>query len=164
METKNDVQEMDAGGGGFDQGRRRAMRKIAVGVGALAGLSVLPEQWTRPLIGRITIPAHAATSGEVEEPASAPQLQGCAVGAGCFLRSDTTTMDISFYWPGGDGSQVVGFHDDTVNCSEAEPRLVLVAIASDIEEARTLLSNTSVAVIPVTQTLPDGCSFYEVIN
>jgi hypothetical protein len=72
METKRDILEMDTGGGGFDKGRRRAMRKIAVGVGALAGLSVLPEQWTRPLIGRIVIPAHAQTSGEVEEPAPQP--------------------------------------------------------------------------------------------
>jgi hypothetical protein len=46
-----------------DQGRRSAMCKIAVSVGVLAGISVLPEQWTRPIIGQIVLPAHAGTSG-----------------------------------------------------------------------------------------------------
>jgi hypothetical protein len=46
-----------------DQGRREAMQKIAVGVGFLAGCSVLPETWTEPIIGRIVLPAHAQTSG-----------------------------------------------------------------------------------------------------
>ncbi len=46
-----------------DTNRRRAIKKIAVGVGVLAGYSVLPEQWTRPVIGQITLPVHAATSG-----------------------------------------------------------------------------------------------------
>ncbi|EKD37957.1 MAG: hypothetical protein ACD_75C00927G0004, partial [uncultured bacterium] len=39
------------------------MQKIAVGVGVLAGCAVLPEKWTRPIIGQIVLPAHAATSG-----------------------------------------------------------------------------------------------------
>jgi hypothetical protein len=46
-----------------DQERRSALRKIAVGVGVLAGIAVLPERWTSPIIGQITLPAHAQTSG-----------------------------------------------------------------------------------------------------
>lgn len=46
-----------------DAGRRSAMRKIAVGVGVLASYSVLPESWTKPIIGQIVLPAHAGTSG-----------------------------------------------------------------------------------------------------
>jgi hypothetical protein len=34
-----------------------------VSVGVLAGYSVLPAKWTRPIIGQIILPAHAATSG-----------------------------------------------------------------------------------------------------
>ena len=47
----------------IDQSRRRALKKIAVGVGFLSGCSVLPENWIRPIIGQIVLPAHAATSG-----------------------------------------------------------------------------------------------------
>ena len=53
----------DDAGKSVDHGRRIAMQKIAIGVGVLAGYSVLPEQWTRPIIGQIILPAHAATSG-----------------------------------------------------------------------------------------------------
>ncbi len=45
------------------QNRRNAIKKIAVGVGALAGYSVLPKQWIKPVIDSIVLPAHAQTSG-----------------------------------------------------------------------------------------------------
>ena len=48
-----------------DSGRRRAIQKIAVSVGVLAGCSMLPDKWTQPIIGQILLPAHAATSGSV---------------------------------------------------------------------------------------------------
>lgn len=45
-----------------NQDRRVVIKKIATGVGVLAGCSVLPEKWTSPIVGQITLPAHAATS------------------------------------------------------------------------------------------------------
>lgn len=61
-----------------DPARRIVMRKIVIGVGFLAGSLVLPETWTRPIIGQIVLPAHAATSGStLHDP--------CMVG----LRSGT---------------------------------------------------------------------------
>lgn len=38
------------------------MKKLAVGVGALAGYSSLPEKWVSPIIEGIVLPAHAQTS------------------------------------------------------------------------------------------------------
>lgn len=46
-----------------NQDRRTVVKKIATGVGVLAGYSVLPEKWTKPIVGGINLPAHAATSG-----------------------------------------------------------------------------------------------------
>jgi len=43
--------------------RRKAIKKIAAGVGVLTGCAVLPEKWTRPIVGQIILPAHAETSG-----------------------------------------------------------------------------------------------------
>lgn len=48
-----------------DFGRRKAMRKLAVGAVTLAGCSVLPEKWTSPMLEFGSLPAHAATSGSV---------------------------------------------------------------------------------------------------
>ena len=52
--------------------RRKALRKIAIGVGTLAGYSVLPERWTRPVVGQVVLPAHAETSGSVPQDPEAP--------------------------------------------------------------------------------------------
>jgi hypothetical protein len=59
-----------------NQERRTAMKKIAVGVGALAGYSVLPERWTRPMVGQIALPAHAATSARSMQACSLPLVSG----------------------------------------------------------------------------------------
>jgi hypothetical protein len=47
--------------------RRTLIRQLAAGTAVLAGCSVMPAQWTRPLVAFGTLPAHAATSGDVDE-------------------------------------------------------------------------------------------------
>ncbi len=46
-----------------NQARRKTIKKLVIGAGALAGYSMLPEQWTKPVIEQIILPAHAQTSG-----------------------------------------------------------------------------------------------------
>ncbi|MCI5221348.1 MAG: hypothetical protein D3924_01355 [Candidatus Electrothrix sp. AR4] len=59
------------------QSRRKAIKKLAVGVGALAGYSALPEKWMAPHIESIILPAHAQTSGvSVVQPISLSLLDG----------------------------------------------------------------------------------------
>jgi hypothetical protein len=73
-----------------DQNRRKAIKKIAVGVGVVAGCSVLPEKWTKPIIGQIVLPAHAETSAEVQK--TAPEEKTAAPtdsGDGTFNTSET---------------------------------------------------------------------------
>jgi len=47
--------------------RREVVKKIALGTAALTGCSLLPEKWTTPLVEFGALPAHATTSGLVEE-------------------------------------------------------------------------------------------------
>ena len=47
------------------QERRTTIKKIAVGVGALAGISSLPDKWTKPIVEGIILPAHAQTSANL---------------------------------------------------------------------------------------------------
>ncbi|XCN73193.1 MAG: hypothetical protein Q3M24_00060 [Candidatus Electrothrix aestuarii] len=42
--------------------RRKTIKTLAVGVGALAGSTVLPDKWVTPIIQGIALPAHAQTS------------------------------------------------------------------------------------------------------
>ncbi|MCP4365833.1 MAG: hypothetical protein GY800_11130 [Planctomycetes bacterium] len=61
MKNKNGV-ELNAP---KNRERRTTIKKIAVGVGALAGISALPEKWTRPVVESIVLPAHAQTSANL---------------------------------------------------------------------------------------------------
>ncbi len=57
--------------------RRKAIKKISIGIGAIAGISALPEKWTRPVIGQIILPAHAATSAvTLHDPCTARRTSG----------------------------------------------------------------------------------------
>ncbi len=49
-------------------GRRKAIKNIVVGVGALTAYHVMPTNWSKPIIEQVFLPAHAATSGEVVVP------------------------------------------------------------------------------------------------
>ena len=44
-------------------GRRKAVKTIVGGVGALAAYHVMPTNWSKPIIEQVFLPAHAATSG-----------------------------------------------------------------------------------------------------
>lgn len=86
METMK-TQADEAVGTPIDQGRRSAMHKIAISVGVLAGISMLPEQWTRPIIGQIVLPAHAGTSGStLHDPCMVGQRSGDATTATVVIR------------------------------------------------------------------------------
>ena len=49
--------------GSTPQNRRQILGKMAAGAAAFAGLSVLPDRWSTPLVEFAILPAHAATSG-----------------------------------------------------------------------------------------------------
>lgn len=73
----------------FDAGRRCAVRKNIAGVGVLASYSVLPDNWTTPIIGRITLPAHAATSGStLKDPCTVEQRGGGS-------KTETVTIKVT---------------------------------------------------------------------
>jgi len=70
--TKSSIND-ETGGGlqSVDQerniSRRTVIRKLAIGSAALAGCSVLPKKWTTPIMEFGSLPAHAITSGALEE-------------------------------------------------------------------------------------------------
>ncbi len=57
--------------------RRRAVKAIAGGVGALAAYHVLPINWTKPIVEQVFLPAHAAVSGiTLSDPCTAELVRG----------------------------------------------------------------------------------------
>jgi hypothetical protein len=67
--------------------RRRALKALTAG-GALAGVSSLPQRWSKPVIDSIVLPAHAETtdgSGSLpgEEPTTTPDP--CSVNCNLYV-------------------------------------------------------------------------------
>ena len=57
--------------------RRKAVKTIAGGVGALAAYHVLPVNWSRPIVEQIFLPAHAAVSGiTLSDPCTVELVRG----------------------------------------------------------------------------------------
>ncbi len=49
--------------------RRKALGKILVAGGVIAGAHLIPSKWASPVVNSIIVPAHAQTSGPVTTPA-----------------------------------------------------------------------------------------------
>ena len=44
------------------ESRRKLLKSITAGAGAIAAGKSIPESWSRPLVQSVILPAHAATS------------------------------------------------------------------------------------------------------
>jgi len=169
MESNTETEEVDIVPDVLDSGRRRAMRKIAVGIGALAGLSVLPEQWTRPLIGRIVIPAHAATSGEVVEASPEPAAAvPCTLTPGCYqILAGPVYVGEYLRWLGG--IPIPGpVPAEVVTACDGGGLIDLIpsVIASSRDEAEAIFPPAPPGLILAVFTvdgLPPGCNLYGMI-
>ena len=50
-----------------DQSRRKLLKSIAAGSGAIVAGKNLPESWSRPVVDSVMLPAHAQTSPQCEQ-------------------------------------------------------------------------------------------------
>ena len=56
-----------------DESRRKLLKSIAAGSGAIVAGKSLPENWTKPIVNSVVLPAHAVTSGQApSSPPSSP--------------------------------------------------------------------------------------------
>jgi len=56
------------------ESRRKALQKILIGGGVIAGASFLPDKWVKPVVESITVPAAAAMSPTSAPATSSPTL------------------------------------------------------------------------------------------
>ena len=56
-----------------DKSRRKLLKSIAAGSGAIVAGKSLPESWSRPVVDSVMLPAHAQTS---TAPSSGPFAGG----------------------------------------------------------------------------------------
>ena len=63
--------------------RRKLLKSVAVGGGAVAAGKMLPEQWARPVVDSVMLPSHAQTSD--------PSL-GAFAGSGAVVQNESATQ------------------------------------------------------------------------
>ncbi len=58
--------------------RRKAVKTIVAGTGAIAAYNAFPTHWSKPIIDQVFLPAHAQTSGEpsISDPCSIEYISG----------------------------------------------------------------------------------------
>ena len=132
-----------------DQGRRNAMQKIAISVGVLAGISVLPEQWTRPIIGQIVLPAHAGTSGStLHDPCTVEATSGnqattsVTIKVSGFVSPPTANLPVQITATASGGARNQMASQTTTNTSGAFEAIMTIGGGPGITAVAVLSSIT----------------------
>lgn len=91
-----------------DNARRKLLKSIAAGSGAIAAGNSLPESWSHPVVDTVMLPGHAQTSlvcgtlplgnpGEISATMTYPTAQQTGLA---LLASDGTTIDFPIVYDG----------------------------------------------------------------
>lgn len=133
--------------------RRRLLKSIAVGSGAVATTRTLPETWGRPVVESVLLPAHAQTTIVPGSPGS--PIDSSCVG-GCFERIDTNG---SVFWDSQAGT--VDFYSSNDCSGDSVFSSPAVVAGSPAGAAGSLpCSITSVESLNESIFLPDCNVFY----
>ncbi len=134
--------------------RRKLLKSIAAGSGAVVAGKSLPESWSKPVIDSVILPVHATTTSAT-----------CILPPNCYEIRDGKYMK----WPGGTGPSAgnTPVYSDSL-CTEQQSTLTWSphVVASDIDSAKELLISTCPASDAEFYSQDDaeigldGCSLY----
>jgi hypothetical protein len=113
-----------------DQSRRKLLKSIAAGSGAIVAGKNLPEKWTRPVVDSVMLPAHAQTSE------SAPST-------GPFAGSNDISITMKNY-----DSHFAKVADSLVNTAHAAPETRTLSYCITVND-----DNTANVTVLYTQTI-----------
>ena len=95
--------------------RRKLLKSIAAGSGAIVAGKSLPESWSRPVVDSVMLPAHAQTSP------TDPSAPGCS---GCYeeVNNSSWLYRPDFTFPHGTARLWNGSTDCTFSYPDNAPR------------------------------------------
>jgi hypothetical protein len=118
-----------------DKSRRKLLKSIAAGGGAVMAGKSLPESWARPIVDSVVLPAHAQTSG-----------------IATYAGSNTVSRAMN-----GPSSVFAKISDSLINTANAGSCSALLEISYCIKAA----VGATVATVQVILTVEDRCSICE---
>ena len=89
--------------------RRKLLKSIAAGSGAIVAGKSLPDSWSKPVVDSVILPAHAQTSPAAPPAPPAPPVSGLT---GIFITTEQITADSS---AGGTVDLAIAVCSDIVN-------------------------------------------------
>ena len=126
--------------------RRKLLKSLCAGAGAVAGGQALPEQWRKPSVSSVVLPSHARATGF-----------SCVVG-GSDVTADDGTLEYSLESPEFDAP------DGTTVLIEAvvENSTNEVETSEGIEEYTRVIENGTISEVDGTLTYEGIVSEFEV--
>jgi hypothetical protein len=139
------------------ESRRKLLKSIAAGSGAIVAGKSLPESWSRPVVDSVMLPAHAQTSPTCTDTPIAgmrTSLDLLTGGAASFSINNYLGGDQAFSgsWSGPDSSRVV-----TINETRTISGCTVTAVVNATVDATTIASPILTSMSwSVESTCPDG--------
>lgn len=98
-----------------DQPRRKLLKSLVAGSGAIVAGKSLPDSWAKPIVDSVMLPAHAQTSQAVTPPPTGLFSSTLSDGPVASGVTRTFNFDVTGFIPTGDGTLDVTALGDIAN-------------------------------------------------
>jgi len=140
--------------------RRKALKVMAAGSGAIIAGKSMPESWSKPVIDTVLLPTHAATTDDTGSlPAGTVICASMDVAAGARCEGGSISFSVSGSVSASDGSSLEGVELTVAYTNEAE--------SGGSPESKTVMFSVLIAAGNVfsspelTATPPAGYSWFD---
>ncbi len=138
--------------------RRKLLKSLVAGSGAVVAGKALPESWTKPVVDSVMLPAHAQTTGTESAAATTYtktiRVDVPDVGKGGNLLFDPFEFDVTGYTPTGPGTLSIETLGDYDSSDEYFSYLINDASNTDLGDVPTPGTGTECGSTPETGSLP----------
>ncbi|MFW2438968.1 MAG: hypothetical protein ACN4GR_06310 [Arenicellales bacterium] len=117
------------------ESRRKLLKSIAAGSGAIVAGKSLPESWSKPVVDSVILPAHAQTS-QVTPPSGSYNQTQSVPHSFTVTKILNVDFDVTGFTPTGDGTLTLTLTDDFSFTTE------FVTISVDGAVIGTMFQNT----------------------
>ncbi len=122
--------------------RRKLLKSIAVGSGAVVAGKSLPESWSKPVVNAVALPAHALTTNEDTNEGT---------------NEGTIILVVTMSGPGSGDVGVSGVLNDTISIPDDVPKQIEMTVDAGAH-LLTILISQSLQPVGFVLMLDDGAS------
>jgi hypothetical protein len=138
-----------------DQSRRKLLKSIAAGSGAIVAGKSLPESWSRPVVDSVMLPAHAQTSCQAVDDEFTIVSVGSQVATGSVPAPGVLANDSC--------TQVVDPRIDSPITGSGNPT-PSIALTLNADGSFNYSSDQPVGVFTFTYTTESGATANVIVN